>query len=54
MNEEECPGCNGTGDCQDCAGEGVIHGPYSQSECRTCDGTGDCQECDGTGHIEED
>lgn len=46
MPENDCPGCDGTGDCQNCNGE--------DDSCDWCDGAGECQECDGTGTIEED
>lgn len=39
----DCPGCDGTGDCAECAGNGCAH----------CDETGDCPECDGTGEVED-
>lgn len=44
MNAIECPGCDGTGDCDECAGEG----------CMTCNETGDCPECDGIGEVAAD
>lgn len=43
---EDCPECDGTGDCQSCNGE--------DENCDTCDGTWECLGCDGTGQIEED
>lgn len=41
----DCPGCDGTGDCQSCNGE--------DDHCDTCDGVGECLECDGTGEVED-
>lgn len=43
LGDTTCPGCDGTGDCDECAGNG----------CMACNETGDCPECDGTGEVEE-
>lgn len=42
----DCPGCDGTGDCQSCNGE--------DEHCDMCGGVGECPECDGAGEVEDD
>lgn len=39
--DEDCGTCNGTGECQNCHGNG--------EDCESCDATGDCTDCDGSG-----
>lgn len=43
---DDCPGCDGTGDCQDCYGNDDL--------CNACNGTGDCPECDGFGEVADE
>ncbi len=43
---EECPFCDGTGNCPDCMD--------GDPDCPTCTGSGVCDECGGIGEIETD
>ena len=47
--EQDCPACEGAGDCVTCAGKGLNKYGVgkSNSDCKTCEGTGECVECDG-------
>ena len=44
---ETCSRCGGTGDCQQCGGDGSDW----LETCTDCEGTGVCQECDGDGEV---
>lgn len=45
----ECDECGGTGDCENCYGDGTHHcghdGCHQEHDCETCDGTGACRRC---------
>lgn len=43
---DECPTCQGSGDCPDCRGECIEE---NGEECPSCDGSGLCVDCDGDG-----
>jgi len=45
----DCYSCEGSGNCPECAGLGIIDG----EPCNACDGTGKCSRCNGEGVIEE-
>lgn len=44
-----CETCEGSGDCQDCDGEGMHEcdhrNCWEEHECSTCRGTGECRDC---------
>ena len=44
---ETCSRCDGTGDCQQCGGDGSDW----LETCTDCEGTGICQDCDGDGEV---
>jgi hypothetical protein len=53
----DCPsgyskGCNGTGQCQECAGSGKEK-TLKDRNCIWCDGTGKCRYCKGEGWIDQ-
>jgi hypothetical protein len=48
--DDECLGCEGTGQCSDCGGEGTVDGV----ECPNCEGTGVCPTCDGSGELDDE
>lgn len=41
---EKCNICDGSGECQDCMGEG-------DEDCLSCEGIGVCDECSGFGEV---
>ena len=43
-----CSVCDGTGDCQNCGGDGKV---ALLLTCSVCKGTGKCQNCNGTGYA---
>ena len=45
---EICPGCIGSGKCNQCYGIGSISG---EGKCRTCGGSGKCIACGGSGRY---
>lgn len=42
--KQECPACEGVGDCWACEGQ--------DEYCTACDGTNDCGRCEGEGYVE--
>lgn len=49
----KCIGCNGTGHCAVCKGEGRYRNEYTRSihKCFECSGDGLCRVCNGKGYI---
>jgi hypothetical protein len=50
--EEEspfCHSCDGSGDCGECSGDGMVGTQYEDEPCEECDGTGVCKICNGDG-----
>ncbi|VGO16190.1 hypothetical protein PDESU_04780 [Pontiella desulfatans] len=47
--EQDCPSCEGTGECVECAGTGLVKAGLGKSnqECKACEKTGDCPQCEG-------
>lgn len=43
--DEPCPECDGSGNCQGCRGEDT------SEDCKDCRWTGECPECSGTGRY---
>jgi len=48
-----CDNCEGTRECQRCAGTGIITNYDIQAFCTLCSGTGVCDVCGGTGKDED-
>ncbi len=53
MTDEDCAECCGSGNCEDCNGDGVVilDGQATQP-CESCNGSGECHWCDGMGFEE--
>jgi len=54
QQSEECPLCEGSGECVHCDGTGWIDGTWRDEvdvPCEHCQGTGNCPTCDGTGVV---
>lgn len=45
----QCRGCQGTGNCPRCKGEGMD--PAGLKKCRRCGGNGVCTGCQGSGWV---
>jgi DnaJ-class molecular chaperone len=51
---KDCPACKGSGNCQNCGGDGK-KGPWGlQNDCPRCKGTGKCTRCNGKGAVPMD
>lgn len=49
-----CPACYGSGNCQNCGGDGQKGIWGLQSKCPRCKGTGKCTRCKGRGVVPDD
>lgn len=49
-----CAYCEGTGNCQECDGEGDVGDDMGHLDCEDCDGSGECTYCEGTGKVQMD
>ncbi len=48
VDQVTCSKCSGSGQCQNCGGDGIV---YLVVKCGECAGSGKCQSCNGRGYT---